>query len=347
VSIRYLHDMVTGRTLDLEDDADLAEFAASRGQAGRTRSRYLCDRDRVPVYAHRRPTAGARDLRTTWAGHLDESECTAPKTSRSISDEHLRMQEFHVRAAETVGIEAATEVRISKARRADVVLTAGDRRTSFEVQRSASSRPAAVERQRTSLAAGMAATTWCLEGLTDLEGHVPFMRFDDHRWQESMPPYGRLTITGGVRRITAKRCRAFVRCPITRSGDCGRYHPDSEPRLGVVAEDAIVQVATGLLVAVKIPGMKRSSMYVDTTSSAVLAEMVGFNAEDGRGTSNPDRPDLLTPPERAPCTRPAAPLTDLRWFQPPRGPVATDDLCWACGRYCAWTSDGFCWHCAP
>lgn len=81
----------------------------------------------------------------------------------TLSDEHKRQAEYHALAAQRAGHAADLEVTTTGHTRVDVVV---DDRIGFEVQRSALSKAAAVDRTARSVAAGLVTVAWFTDRTT-------------------------------------------------------------------------------------------------------------------------------------------------------------------------------------
>jgi hypothetical protein len=123
----------------------------------------------------------------------------------TMTDEHKREAEYHARAAERTGHVADLEVVTAGRTRVDVVV---DGRVGFEIQRSALSKAAAVDRTVRSVRAGLGTVAWFTDRSTSplWTGHVPGYRtiVPVSVWQEL--PLPGTVIAAGLQIVEAVRC---------------------------------------------------------------------------------------------------------------------------------------------
>src|SRR5262249_51540555 len=135
-----------------------------------------------------------------FGAHHDAEGCAETLTIRKsspMSDEHKRMQEYHVTALTDSGHDAATEVRTSRGTQVDVV---ADERIGFEVQRSHLTARAAVARTGRSMSAGLECVAWCAETPSAAwRGKVPgYQWLDNAQFQAGLPRPRSVRCTGVV-----------------------------------------------------------------------------------------------------------------------------------------------------
>jgi hypothetical protein len=174
-----------------------------------------------------------------FGAHHDAGDCTESLTIRKaspMSDEHKRMQEYHVTALINGGHEAATEVRASKGTQVDVV---ADERIGFEVQLSHLTARAAVGRTSRSMAAGLECVTWCAETPSVAwRGKVPsYQWLDNAQFQFGLP------------RPRSVRCTGVASFRAERVGRPARWVPIPDPQTRL-ADEVITQLADGSVRAV-------------------------------------------------------------------------------------------------
>lgn len=116
-----------------------------------------------------------------------------------MSDEHKRQAEYHARAIDQGGLTPRSEVTTAGRTRVDVVAYGGPTGpVGFEIQRSALTRAAALDRTARSVAGGLAAVAW----FTDRDarpvwtGHVPGYRSVVRGLWASLPLPGTVTAAG-------------------------------------------------------------------------------------------------------------------------------------------------------
>jgi hypothetical protein len=152
-----------------------------------------------------------------FGAHHDAGGCRealAIRKASPMSDEHKRMQEYHVTALTAGGHDAATEVPTSKRTRVDVV---ADGRIGFEVQLSHLTAGAAVNRTGRSLAAGLECVAWCAETPSAAwRGKVPgYQWLDNAQFQAGLP------------RPRSVRCSGVASFRAERVGRPARWEPSS------------------------------------------------------------------------------------------------------------------------
>jgi hypothetical protein len=254
-------------------------------QHGRTQ------RDALFGYHHQ-----ADDCTVTFAVHR-----TAP-----MSDEHKRQAEYHAVAATRAGHTADLEVTTTGHTRVDVVV---DGRYGIEVQRSALSKAAAVDRTARSVAAGLDVVTWFTgtPGSPPWAGHVPGYRTAARAdgWA-ALPLPGSVT-AAGLQVIEAARCGIDGPCPHPRRA-CGGFTPRLAAWRGVHVDDVVTGLAEGTIRPVLYGRYVR---LMPATSITLLGELTG-TPPPAYDPGEP-RARALRPAARAECARPAGPgLLDPR-----------------------------------
>jgi len=228
---------------------------------------------------------GRRDRDQLFGYHHPGSDCTETfRISRPMSDEHKRMAEYHVLAAQAQGLDADMEVTTSGRTRVDVVI---DGRIGIEVQRSALTAKAAVDRTARSMSAGLESVAWC--GLTRAQwtGKVPgYQWLDVDRVLREMP---------GPRSVRSRGLATFR----AERGPRGRWVPVLEP-LTALVDYAVAHMADGTIRPVVHGKYVR---LVKADGIALYEEMTGVRLQP----YNPGRPvtRALAPTAEALCVRPS------------------------------------------
>ena len=145
--------------------------------------------------------------------HHHAGTCTETLVIRksTMSDEHKREAEYHARAAERAGHVADFEVVTAGHTRVDVVV---DGRVGFEIQRSAISKAAAIDRTARSVRAGLGTVAWFTDRSTSpaWTGHVPSYRtiIPASAWRV-LPQPGSVR-AAGLQVVEAVRCGSRGPC---------------------------------------------------------------------------------------------------------------------------------------
>lgn len=222
-----------------------------------------------------------------FGAHHEAGDCAQTFTvcPSTMSDEHKRMAEYHVLAARAEGLDADMEIATSGRTRVDVVV---DGRIGFEVQRSALTARAAVDRTARSIAAGLESVAWCGLMRAPWTGKVPgYQWLDVDRVLCEMPP----------RRSVRSRGLATFRA---ERGHLGRWEAQLEP-LTVLVDDAVVRMADGSIRPVLFGKYAR---LVRADGIALYEEITGTQLTP----FNPGRPitRALAPAAEVACIRPPA-----------------------------------------
>ena len=223
-----------------------------------------------------------------FGAHHDAGTCGEVLAIRKsvMSDEHKRMAEYHAAAARAEGLDADLEVATCGRTRVDVVI---DGRIGFEVQRSALTARAAVDRTVRSIAAGLETVAWCTPDLApQWNGRVPGYRFlDNGRHLRELPPPRSVKAIGVW---TARAERSWR----------GGWSPQLEP-VTVLLDDAIVRMAAKTI----RPVMTDSNVRLMTAEGIALLEELGSTSLAPYGPGSAPFPALPPAPEAA-CLRPPA-----------------------------------------
>lgn len=222
-----------------------------------------------------------------FGAHHEAGECPEAFVARvsAMTDEHKRMAEYHARAAQSAGFSADMEVVTSGRTRVDVVI---DGRIGLEVQRSALTARAAIDRTARSLAAGLEVVAWCAPCVSpQWVGKVPGYRFlDNGRHLKEVP---------ARRSVQAAGVWTFRRGWTRREG----WRPAPEP-VTVLVDDAVARMAAGVLKPVTVGRYVR---LVPTAGITLYEEMTGV-----RLTYDPGHPVRRALPRAAEDPCPRAPL---------------------------------------
>lgn len=201
---------------------------------------------------------GRRDREQLFGYHHVADGCTETYViaGARMSDEHKRMAEYHVAAAEAEGLTADLEVVTAGRTRVDVVV---DGRIGFEVQRSALTARAAMDRTARSVAAGLETVAWCGMAAAQWTGRVPgYQWLDIDRVLREMPR-PRSVRSRGLATFTAER------------SPYGRWVPKLDP-LTVLVDDAVARMANGSVRPVIVGNYVR---LVRADGIALYEEMTG------------------------------------------------------------------------
>lgn len=166
-----------------------------------------------------------------FGAHHDAGTCpdTFIVRKSAMSDEHKRIAEYHVNAARAEGLAADMEVTTSGRTRVDVVI---DGRIGIEVQRSALTARAAIDRTARSVAAGLESVAWCGLMSAAWTGKVPgYQWLDNGQVLREMPRPGTVRSRG----LATFRAERNYR---------GRWVPVLEP-LTALVEYAVTHMADG------------------------------------------------------------------------------------------------------
>jgi len=219
-----------GRRIDLASGITpeaYAELEATQGQGTQRKPLLFCGGCNGGVYVKH----GHIQRDELFAAHYQRGDCleTLAITSPRMSDEHKRMQEYTVRAANDAGFSADTEVRTTRGTRVDVVV---DSRIGFEVQLSSLTAGAAIRRTERSMGAGLEQVAWVGSASAAWLGKVP-----GYQW------LGNGQVQGGMPPPRSVRSRGLVTFRAERSWR-GGWEPVLD-RLTVLVDDAVTRMATG------------------------------------------------------------------------------------------------------
>lgn len=240
-----------------------------------------------------------------FGAHHDAGNCAqrlAIHKASAMSDEHKRMQEYHVAALTSSGHDAAIEVPTSGRTRVDVV---ADGRIGFEVQLSALTAGAAVDRTGRSMAAGLECVAWCAEKPSVAwRGKVPgYQWLDNAQFQAGMP------------RPRSVRCSGVASFRAEREGRPVRWVPVLDPQTAL-ADEVIAWLADGsvrpVMYAKNVQLIKATglTLYEELTGTR-LAPFVGRPPRRALGSAPPA--ECLRPPaqRRSPELHPAVRVCEV------------------------------------
>jgi hypothetical protein len=317
--VRSVIDTADGRSIDLAGAVAPDLYAElERTVSHRDRPALRCGTCHAGIYIQH----GRRDRDALFGYHHHAAGCPVTFTIRRaapMSDEHKRQAEYHAVAATRAGHCADLEVTTSGRTRVDVVV---DGRYGFEIQRSALSRAAAVDRTARSVTAGLDTVAWFTgaPGSPPWSGHVPGYRAAARAdgWT-ALPLPGSVT-AAGLQMFEAARCGAGTMCPpactrAARSG-CGRHVPQLAPWRGVRVDDVVTGIAQGTISPVLYQGHVR---LMPAASIGLFEELTGVPLRVSYDAGQP-RTQALRPAPRTECDREPATLADTRFW------------CETCGR---------------
>jgi hypothetical protein len=204
--------------------------------------------------------------------HHHAGICTETLVIRksTMSDEHKREAEYHARAAERAGHVADFEVVTAGHTRVDVVV---DGRVGFEIQRSAISKAAAVDRTARSVRAGLGTVAWFTDRSTSppWNGHVPGYRtiVPVSAWQ-ALPLPGTVT-AAGLQAVEAVRCGTRGPCPHRRRS-CNLFIPWRVAWIGLHVDDVVTGLAENRIRPVRVD---KYVQLMSTGSIALYEELTG------------------------------------------------------------------------
>ncbi|HEY3952741.1 MAG TPA: hypothetical protein VGM53_05150 [Streptosporangiaceae bacterium] len=244
--------------------------------------------------------------------HFSQSDCHDYQfTYAGMSPEHHHEAEYYARAAEDAGYHAALEVATTGRTIVDVVID-GPVRTGVEVQLAPLKVTAARRRTKSTMLAGIT-VAWSANSPEPplWYDQVPSFRPTLRMWQ-NVPPPRSVGIAGPVK-ITAVRCEVgnFQKCPDGHRKPCHRYHPQSEPWLGLLADDVATLIPAGEMIPLQL---RNAVKLADPTSISLYEELTGSPAAFVPG-SRP-LPSDAPPAGYFECTRPPA-SPDGRATAPP------------------------------
>jgi hypothetical protein len=260
-----------------------------------------------------------------------------------MSDEHKREAEYHARAAERAGHVADFEVVTAGHTRVDVVV---DGRVGFEIQRSALSKAAAVDRTARSVRAGLGTVAWFTDRSTSppWTGHVPGYRtiVPVSAWQ-ALPLPGTV-IAAGLQVVEAVRCGTRGPCPHRRR-PCDLFIPWLVAWVGLRIDDVVTGLAENQIQPVRV---NKYVQLMSTDSIALYEELTGIGLGYDPGSLKAalppsDRVECALPPPRLPPGAPApvhalfeAELGDPKPESPPHVHLSVQAeavrLCIRCGQ---------------
>ena len=284
-----MQDVIThadGRTIDLAGDISAELYEELEGTySPRANPVLFCGNCRGGIYIRH----GWVMKTVLYGAHHETGGCLAKLAIRkvSMSDEHKRMQDYHVVALRAEGHDAAIEVRTTTRTVVDVV---ADGRIGFEVQRSHLKAGAAVDRTGRSMAAGLECVAWCAETpLTAWRGKVPsYQWLDNGQFQFGLP------------RPQSVRCTGVASFRAEREGRPARWVPVLDPQTKL-ADEVITSLADG---SVKAVIYARNVHLIKVDGLALYEELTGTRLAPFTGRP-PSR--TLTPTRPAECLRPPAP----------------------------------------
>jgi hypothetical protein len=235
-----------------------------------------------------------------------------------MSPEHKHEAEYYARAAEQAGYRAELEVPTIARTVVDVVIEGGLVRAGVEVQLAHLKIPAARDRTKRTMSAGIT-VAWSANSpkpplwFDQVPSFMPTMRM----WQ-NLPPPRSIGIAGPVT-ITPVKCEvgAFQKCPGGHRRPCHQYHPRIAPWLGLLADDVATLMPAGEMIPLQLRKFVR---LVSPASARLYEELTGQPAAFSPGKPAPD-------PESPPsgffeCNRPPAvrapdePVTLLELWSP-------------------------------
>lgn len=236
--------------------------------------------------------------------HHSAGACTVTFVVRKsvMSDEHKREAEYHARAAERNGHVADFEVVTTGNTRVDVVV---DGHVGFEIQRSALSKAAAMDRTARSVRAGLATVAWFTDKTTSSPwtGHVPGYRTVAHvdGWQV-LPQPGTVR-AGGLQVVEAVRCGTRGPC-LHRMRSCNRFIPWLDAWTGVHVDDVVTGLAEDAIKPVRIGKYVR---LLAADSVALYEELTGRRLGYDPGQPKSE----IAPSARQECGRPVVPSAEV------------------------------------
>ena len=332
-----------GRHIDLAATVDPDTYA----ELENTRSPHYqpvlrCGGCRGPIYIRH----GSTRKDELFGTHFTAGNCAETLIIRkaTLSDEHKRQAEYHALAAQRAGHAADLEVTTTGHTRVDVVV---DDRIGFEVQRSALSKAAAVDRTARSVAAGLVTVAWFTDRTTSPQwnGHVPGYRtiVPAATWQ-ALPLPGTVT-AAGLQVVEAVRCGIRALCPHRRR-PCNLTIPWLVAWNGLHIDDVVTGLAENRIRPVRVDKYVR---LMSTDSIALYEELTGVRLGYAPGPLKAalppsDRVECALPPPRLPSGAPApvhalfeAELRDPRPEGPSHVHLATVQaeavrLCIRCGQ---------------
>ena len=249
-----------------------------------------------------------------FGAHHDAGNCRETLVIRksAMSDEHKREAEYHARAAEHAGYAADLEVATTGNTRVDVVVD-GD--VGFEIQRSALTRAAAVDRTARSVKAGLRTVAWFTDRTTSppWAGHVPGYRtvVPASAWQ-ALPLPGTVG-AAGLQVIETERRGT-------------RHVPRLAAWTGLHVDDVVTGLAEGVIRPVRLGKFVR---LMSADSVTLYEELTGVHLQYDAG-----KPKSRALPPSAPqeCDRAPAepPQPCVRCSRSPRLPSRA--LCVRCNE---------------
>lgn len=260
-----------GREVNLSGGVDAeahAELEATQGRGSRRDPLLFCGGCGGGVYIRHCIT----DPVELSGVHFDRNGCPEALKIRKrlMSDEHKRMQDYTVRAADDGGFPADTEVRTVGRTVVDVVI---DRRIGVEIQRSRLTAGAAVDRTRRSVAAGLETVAWVAERTgVEWAGRVPGFQWLDNGQLRVGIPRPRTVRSRGVMTFRAER------------GDWRSQHTPVPEALALPVDDAVCLMAAGAIRPVMYGGYVR---LVREEGLRLYTEMTGISLPSFTGHALP------------------------------------------------------------
>lgn len=243
------------------------------------------------------------------AVHFTQGDCQDFQITRAgMSHEHHHEAEYYARAAEHAGYHAALEVVTTSRTIVDVVIE-GPVRTGVEVQLSHLKVPAARQRTKRTMSAGIT-VAWSANSPSPplWYDQVPSFMPTTRMWQ-NVPPPRSVSIAGPVK-ITPVRCEVgnFQKCPDGHRKPCHQYHPRTEPWLGLLADDVATLIPAGEMIPLQL---RNAVKLVDLASASRYEELTGLPAlftPGGRPLEHDTPPtgyfECTRPPARAVVAQP-------------------------------------------
>lgn len=325
-----------GRRIDLAGSVDPATYAElEKTRSPRLQPVLRCGGCAGGIYIRH----GAVRKDELFGAHHDAGSCRETLVIRksAMSDEHKREAEYHARAAERAGHAADLEVVTTGNTRVDVVV---DGRVGFEIQRSALSKAAAVDRTARSVKAGLGTVAWFTDRSTSPPwvGHVPGYRtvVPASAWQ-AVPLPGSVA-AAGLQVIEAERCGTRGPC-LHRRRSCGQYVPRLTAWPGLHVDDVVAGLAEDAIRPVRLGKFVR---LMSADSVMLYEELTGVHLSydaghpKGRALAPSARQECDRPPPQPAMAMPAEPALPQLWQpcvrceQSPRLPS---------GALCAWCDE--------
>lgn len=323
-----------GRHIDLAAPIDAATYAELEKTSSPRRQPVLrCGGCDGGIYIQHGRVS--RDQLFGYHHHAGNCAETLVIRKSSMSDEHKREAEYHARAAEQAGHVADLEVSTTGNTRVDVVV---DGRVGFEIQRSALSKPAAVDRTARSVRAGLGTVAWFTDKSTSPPwvGHVPGYRtlVPVTAWQV-LPLPGTVS-AAGLQVVEAVRCGTRGPC-LHRQRNCGRFVPAVGAWGGLRVDDVVTGLAEDAIKPVRLGKYVR---LMSADSVALYEELTGRHLEYDAGQP---KGRSLAASARLDCDRPSEQTVMAAPNEPATPPLR--QLCVRCGNSPRLPSSALCVWC--